>query len=113
MRTCSTETPAFVSHTVTLPPCCPMSGNPLDGSTVTISYRPNGIVLPVEDLAEMVAEYVGGRGAIRGMEEMVQEICTRSRDIVKVPVRAVARLLIKPPFGGETQGMRVTVRAGI
>ena len=111
MRTCSTETQAFVSHTVDIPPCCPVSGNPVAGSTVTISYRPTGIVLPVEDLADMVAEYVGGRGAIRGMEEMIQEICTRARDTVKVPVRVVARLRIKPPFGGDLQWMRVTVRA--
>lgn len=112
MRTCSTETQAFVSHTVALSPCCPMSGNPLEGSTLTIFYRPNGIVLPVEDLADMVAEYVGGRGKIRGMEEMIQEICTRSRDTVKVPVRVVAKLLIKPPFGGDVQGMTVKVKAG-
>jgi hypothetical protein len=111
VRTCDPTTKTFVSHSVPLPQCCPMSGNPMPGSKLTVSYIPAGVVFPVEDLASFVAEYVGGRGDVRGMEEMIQELANRVRDAVGVNVRAVADLIIKPPFGGDQQTMRVTARA--
>jgi hypothetical protein len=111
IRTCQPDTKTFVSHSVPIPQCCPVSGNPLPGSKLTVCYIPNAIVFPVEDLAAFVSEYVGGRGEIRGMEEMVQELATRVRDVVGVPVRAFADLGIQPPYGGERQTMRVTARA--
>lgn len=110
-RTCSTSVPTFISHSVPLPQCCPVSGNPLPGSKLTVCYMPEAIVFPVEDLAAYVAEYVGGRGEIRGMEEMVQELATRVRDVVGQPVRAFADLIIQPPFGGDQQTMRVSARS--
>jgi hypothetical protein len=111
MRTCNDTVQIFVSHSTPLPQCCPVSRNPLPGSNLTVCYQPNGIVFPVEDLADFVAEYVGGRGDIRGMEEMIQELATRVRDVVGVPVRAYADLIIQPPYGGDQQTMRVAVRA--
>lgn len=111
IRTCSTEVPTFVSHEVAIPPCCPVSANPAAGSVVTICYRPDGIVFPVEDLVDMINGYVGGRGEVRNMEEMIQDIASRVSTIVRVPVRAIANLNIIPPFGGEMQKMRVTARA--
>lgn len=111
MRTCDQKTAAFVSHSAPIPQCCPVSGNPLPGSKVTVSYVPAGVVFPVEDLAAFVAEYVGGRGSVRGMEEMIQELANRVRDAVGVRVRASADLIINPPFGGGQQTMRVTARA--
>lgn len=74
-------------------------------------YRPRSVVMPVEDLAEMVAGYVGGRGAIRGMEEMIQEIAARVHGEVGVPVRVRAELIIQPPYGGAEQRMAVRARA--
>lgn len=111
MRTCDPNTRAFVSHSVPLPQCCPVSGNPAAGSKLTVSYLPAGVVFPVEDLAAFVAEYVGGRGEVRGMEEMIQELANRVNGVVGVNVRAVAYLIINPPFGGDPQTMRVTARA--
>lgn len=111
IRTCKPETPTFVSHSTPIPQCCPVSGNPLPGSKLTVCYMPNTVVFPVEDLAEFVSEYVGGRGDIRGMEEMIQELAARVRDVVGVPVRAFADLIIQPPFGGDQQTMRVAARA--
>lgn len=111
MRTCDPNTRSFVSHSVPLPQCCPVSGNPMPGSKLTVSYTPAGVVFPVEDLAAFVAEYVGGRGEVRGMEEMIQELANRVHSVVGVNVRAVADLIINPPFGGATQTMRVTARA--
>lgn len=110
-RTCSTETETFVTHVLDLPPMCPVSGNPRPGSGVAVCYRPNGVVFPVEDLEAFIREYIGGRGAVRGMEEMVQELAQRVAEIVKVPVRVIADLTIQPPYGGNLQRMRVTARA--
>ncbi|PSS62470.1 hypothetical protein C6558_20955 [Ensifer sp. NM-2] len=111
IRTCQPDKKTFVSHSVPIPQCCPVSGNPLPGSKLTVCYIPNAIVFPVEDLAAFVSEYVGGRREIRGMEEMVQELAVRVRDVVSVPVRAFADLVIQPPYGGEHQTMRVAARA--
>jgi hypothetical protein len=68
--------------------------------------------MPVEDLAVMAGEYVGGLGDIRGMEELVQDFARRTFAEVRVPVRARADLLIQPPYGGDVQQMNVTARAG-
>lgn len=111
IRTCQPDTKTFVSHSVPIPQCCPVSGNPLPGSKLTVCYIPNATVFPVENLAAFVSEYVGGRGETRGMEEMVQELAIRVRDVVGAPVRAFADLVIQPPYGGEHQTMRVAARA--
>lgn len=113
MRTCTTNITTMISHILDLPVCCPVSHNPAAGSTVSVTYFPNGIVVPVEDLADWIAEYVGGHKtrAVRNMEEMIQDLAQRCADEVKVTVRVRANLKIKPPFGGEMQGMSVFVKA--
>lgn len=113
LRTCAPDLPTFVSHSTPIPPCCPVSGNPRPGSKITVSYIPAGVVMPVEDLVDFVAEYVGGHATreVRNMEEMVQDLAVRVRDVVKVPVRVRADLIILPPYGGAEQTMRVSARA--
>jgi NADPH-dependent 7-cyano-7-deazaguanine reductase QueF len=112
IRTCFNDVLIFVLQKAPLPVCCPVSGNPLAGSTITIAYRPDGIVLPVESLVEIIDEYRNGhveRG-VRGMEEMVQDIAHRVHQLVGVRVRVRADLRIKPPFGGDEQVMLVNAR---
>lgn len=110
VRTCAPDTKTFVSHTAPIPPCCPVSGNPKAGSTVRVSYLPRGVVVPVEILEERVRGYVGGFESIRGMEEMIQDIARWCAEETGVRVRAVADLVIQPPYGGEMQTMRVSAR---
>jgi hypothetical protein len=111
IRTCDPSIKTRITHTVMLPPCCPVSGNPLAGSTLSLTYSPTaGVVLPVEDLAAMVSEYVGGLGSIRAMEEMIQHIAVRCAGIVGVAVDVRAELVINPPFGGDNQKMIVECR---
>lgn len=112
IRTCAASSDTAIHHIVDVPPCCPVSGNPKIGSTLRVSYLPTaGVVVPVEALAEMVSEYVGGFGRIRAQEEMIQSIAQRCADAVSVPVRVRADLAIAPPFGGDDQRMIVTARA--
>ena len=113
IRTCSPEIPTFVSHSVPIPRCCPVSGNPAPGSSIRLSYKPLGVVFPVEDLTSMVAEYVDGHADrdVRNMEEMIQDLAVRAATVTGVSVRVVADLRIDPPYGGDQQTMRVAARA--
>lgn len=111
MRTCDPTIAAFVSHSVPVPECCPVSKNPRPGSTVRVSYLPRDIVVPVEMLEERVRSYIGGFESIRGMEEMIQDIARWCAVEAGVRVRVVADLIIQPPYGGDLQTMRVTARA--
>lgn len=110
-RTCDPTVPAFVSHLVPIPECCPVSKNPREGSTIRVSYRPARIVVPVESLESKVRGYIGGFESIRGMEEMIQDIARWCSSETGVPVRAVADLIIQPPYGGPKQRMRVSARS--
>ena len=85
----------------------------MPGSTLTVAYRPNGIVMPVEALRDLVAQYVGGhkeRG-VRNMEEMIQDVCLQAAEITGAKVRVRADLLIVPPGGGPVQNMKVRARS--
>jgi len=113
MRTCNPTVAAFVSHSVPIPECCPVSNNPKPGSTIRVSYLPSSIVVPVEALEEKVRGYVGGFESIRGMEEMIQDIARWCSSETGVPVRAVADHIIQPPYGGNRQTMRVSARAKV
>ena len=112
-RSCDTKIPAFISHSLDIPQCCPISGNPYPGSKISVSYFPYDTVVPVEDLANWIAEYVGGHESrdVRNMEEMIQDLAKRCAEETKVTVRVSADLHIKPPYGGDMQRMRVTARA--
>lgn len=111
IRTCDPNVPAFISHLVPIPECCPVSKNPKAGSTIRVSYRPRDIVVPVEALEEKVRGYIGGFETIRGMEEMIQDLARWSCEATGVRVRVVAELLIAPPYGGDQQTMRVSARS--
>lgn len=112
IRTCLRNVPGFVTHTVSLPQCCPVSGNPQPGSTLTLMYRPQGIVFPVEDLRDMISEYVGGHGSrnIRNMEEMIQDLALRAAQVTGVRTRVRADLVIAPPDFGPQQTLNMTAR---
>lgn len=109
-RACDPTVAAFVSHSVPIPECCPVSNNPKEGSSIRVSYLPRDIVVPVEALEERVRGYTGGFESIRGMEEMIQDIARWCSAETGVRVRAVADLVIQPPYGGEIQKMRVSAR---
>ncbi len=110
VRTCLVGMQTLIVHEISAPSCCPVTRNPAAGSRLRVSYLPKaGIVLPVETLRDMVAEYVGGhqnRG-IRGMEEMVQDIAIRTAAIVCSRVVVRADLVIVPHGGGAPQMMIV------
>lgn len=79
-----------------LKPCCPISGNPLAGSVLEIEYRVNELVLEVEALRAYVDSYQGGRGDVRSMEGMCQQITQDCANAVQTSVYTRASLVIAP-----------------
>lgn len=113
VRTCLPEAPGVVIHRLPLPQCCPVSKNPLPGSTLTLAYLPKDRVFPVEWLEDLICEYRGGHPTrnIRNMEEMIQDLAIRAAENTGVRVRVRADLKINPPQGGTVQDIHMSARA--
>jgi NADPH-dependent 7-cyano-7-deazaguanine reductase QueF len=88
------------THTIELPPCCPISGNPQPGSTLTLSYRPAGWCIEVYSLRQLVDRFRGGwKGtdrypAERNMEGMIALVAQMAADALNVRVRGRAALVL-------------------
>jgi hypothetical protein len=111
---------ASIDVTVPLPSCCPVSGNPQEGSSLTLSYRPRGRVIETYSLEAVVKQFkrgfpgvgpVGPDGtrllyrAERNMEGMVHLLCQMAADAAGVRVRARADLIL------DTGAMVISTRA--
>ena len=83
-------------QTLALPACCPISGNPLEGSEIDITYKPGRWHLEVEALHQYIQSYKGGRGDVRSMEGMIQQIAQDCAETLEVDVVVEARLVIAP-----------------
>lgn len=100
-------------HILPLPQCCPVSHNPLPGSTIKILYRPSKHVLDVLDLPSYIHRFVGGLRFkdgtldVRDMEHMIQRIADDCCEALGMPVRVYATLFLRP--GKQT--MLVKARA--
>jgi 7-cyano-7-deazaguanine reductase len=87
-------------HIVALPSCCPVSGNPREGSTLTVAYTSAGCCLEVYSLCQVVNRFVGGwRGtqrypAERNMEGMIATIAQMVADALERPVVVRGNLLL-------------------
>ena len=92
----------FMAHTLAIPPCCPVSRNPLAGSTFTICYRARVDVLEIYSLKAYIRDFIGGyRGVtgeieIRTMEGMIARVAADCASAVGVPVRVKAEVLLRP-----------------
>jgi NADPH-dependent 7-cyano-7-deazaguanine reductase QueF len=83
-------------HTLELPPCCPVTKNPQPSSYIEISYAPLSLILEVASLRAYIDSYQGGRGDVRSMESMIQQIAQDCADTIKQTVRVLAHLIIEP-----------------
>jgi hypothetical protein len=89
------------THTLDLPQCCPISGNPQPGSTIEISYTPQSKHIEVYSLRDYISTYIGGKkcpysGTMieREMESMIQRIAIDCAAAASVPVSVVAHLVL-------------------
>ena len=91
---------AYQRLVVPLPPCCPVSGNPREGSTLTLAYLPEGWCIEVYSLQQVLRRFVGGwRGterypAERNMEGMVALLAQMAADALQRRVRFRAELVL-------------------
>lgn len=85
-----------IIHVLTLPQCCPVSNNPQPGSTITICYSPKKFILEVYSLKKYIDSYKGGKGVIRSMEGMIQNITKDCAEAICATVEIESRLIINP-----------------
>jgi NADPH-dependent 7-cyano-7-deazaguanine reductase QueF len=93
-------------HGVSFNGCCPITGNPQKGSSLTIYYKGADSFLEVASLKAFIDSYIGGKGDVRSMEGMLQEIAQACANVLKVDVKLYSFLLIEPE-----QTMRITCYA--
>jgi len=92
----------FMQHTLDIPPCCPVSGNPLAGSRLTIFYRAKAQVLDILPLPEYIRQFVGGLRKpdgnydVHDMEGLIIRVAADCANAVAVPVKVYAHLRLKP-----------------
>lgn len=90
----------LICDTVDIPPCCPISKNPKEGSCVTLRYRPAGSALEVYSLRRLVRMFVGGfpgHGPYppeRNMEPMIGLLAKIAADHLGCPVHYRADLVL-------------------
>lgn len=86
------------THYLQLPPMCPVSGNPQQGSTLVVRYRPEGWCLEVYSIDQLLQRFAGGwKGtqrypAERNMEGAIALIVQMVADAVGVPVKFWAEI---------------------
>ena len=101
----------FEQHVLDLPTCCPISKNPRPGSRITISYRAKEMILDITPLYAYIHRFVGGlynetgELEVRDMEGMLLRIAQDCSQVVGVPVRVTAQLIVLPK-----QEMRIVTR---
>jgi 7-cyano-7-deazaguanine reductase len=83
-------------HGIGFSDMCPVSHNPRQGSSITICYKGVDCFLEVDSLSAFVESYRGGRGEVRSMEGMVQDIAKACAVILNVQVEVDALLLLDP-----------------
>jgi hypothetical protein len=94
-------------HMLTVNGFCPVSANPLPGSRLSIFYKGDKGFLEVASLRSFLDSYRGGKGEVRSMEGMLQDVAQSCADVLEVDVKLVGDLIIAP---GQ-QFMKVTCYA--
>ncbi len=80
-------------HEVGIPPLCPKTGNPIKGSTLTITYVPKEKLLELYSLNEYVAAFIGSR-EVRDLELFTQVVARDCHAILGVEVSVVGKFVL-------------------
>lgn len=81
------------THEVEVPPLCPKTGNPVVGSTLTISYAPGQKLLEIYSLREYVASFIGSQ-EVRDLELLTQAIARDCHDVLDVHVSVIGKYIL-------------------
>ena len=75
---------------VQVPPLCPKTGNPIAGSTLTITYTPNEELLEFYSLNEYIASFIGSK-EVRDLELFTQVVARDCHDLLGVKVTVTGK----------------------
>ncbi len=81
------------THEVEVPPLCPKTGNPIAGSTITITYSPGKKLLEIYSLRDYVASFIGSQ-EVRDLELLTQVIAHDCHDLLEVDVSVIGRYIL-------------------
>jgi 7-cyano-7-deazaguanine reductase len=81
------------THEVEVASLCPKTGNPITGSTLTISYSPDRKLLEIYSLNEYVASFIGSN-EVRDLELLTQIVARDCHDALHVQVSVVGRYIL-------------------
>jgi NADPH-dependent 7-cyano-7-deazaguanine reductase QueF len=81
------------THEVQVPSLCPKTANPITGSTLTISYVPEGKLLEFYCLNEYLASFVGSQ-EVRDLELLTQVVTHDCREALGVKVTVTGRYIL-------------------
>ena len=80
-------------HEVDIPPLCPKTENPIKGSTLTITYAPEELLLEVYSLNEYVASFIGSN-EVRDIELFTQVVARDCHNALGVGVSVVGKFIL-------------------
>lgn len=81
------------THEVEVPPLCPKTGNPIAGSTLTITYIPNNELLEVYSLNEYVASFIGSP-EVRDLELLTQVVARDCHQVLGTKVNVTGKFIL-------------------
>jgi 7-cyano-7-deazaguanine reductase len=81
------------TNEVQVPPLCPKTGNPIAGSTLTITYRPKEELLEFYSLNEYVTSFIGSN-EIRDLELFTQVVARDCREVLGVKVSVIGKFIL-------------------
>ena len=82
------------THEVVIPSLCPKTGNPMSGSTLTISYVPDEKLLEVfYSLNGYIASFIGSN-EVRDLELRTQVVTRDCNEILGVSVSVIGKFIL-------------------
>jgi NADPH-dependent 7-cyano-7-deazaguanine reductase QueF len=81
------------THEVEVPPLCPKTGNPIAGSTLTITYIPQEQLLEVYSLNEYMASFIGSN-EVRDIELLTQVVARDCHNVLDVNVTVIGKFVL-------------------
>jgi len=81
------------TNEVQVPPLCPKTGNPIAGSTLTISYVPNEELLEFYSLNEYIVSFIGSN-EVRDLELFTQVVARDCHQVLGVQVSVTGKFIL-------------------
>ena len=80
-------------HIINVPALCPVTGNPQQGSTLTVTYLPETKLLELYSLTEYVHSFIGHK-TVRDIEHFAQTFAQDCADALGVSVSVRAHFVL-------------------